>query len=210
MKLILPIALGIICLGLIGVLVKTKNDDNVRHEAEVQVMTDLSNRLDTARAQLTSRQGTIDALSNRLDACQSEVAALSNQVSAAKSEVIARSGEVTSLSKQIDALTAQNQSLGRDISELTNQVIAVAKALAVTEVSLRQANKNYALLENRLRRDIGARVIIERKFNSPWELQSQLAKLKENPAGIISAESILADLEIEVSSNGTYHVLSAD
>ena len=51
------------------------------------------------------------------------------------------------------------------------------------------------------------RVVVERKFNNPSELQAQMQYLKKHPAGVISADSIYAGLDVEVKSNAV-HVIS--
>ena len=79
--------------------------------------------------------------------------------------------------------------------------------IALTTSNLNQVNKDYALLENRLRRDVAARVVVERKFNNPSELQTQLQYLKEHPAAEVSADSIYAGLDVEVQSNA-FHVIA--
>jgi hypothetical protein len=48
---------------------------------------------------------------------------------------------------------------------------------------------------------------VERKLNNPSELQAQVQKLKQHPAEVISAEGILAGLDVEVTSN-KFHVIS--
>jgi len=56
---------------------------------------------------------------------------------------------------------------------------------------------------------VAERVVVERKFNNPPELKAQLENLKQNPAGVISAEGIYAGLDVEVKSN-SFHVISPD
>jgi septal ring factor EnvC (AmiA/AmiB activator) len=107
-------------------------------------------------------------------------------------------------------MESENQTLGRRVMDLTNQVAGLTSQIALTEASLNQANKDYALLENRLRRDVAERIVVERKFNNLSELQAQMQKLKKNPADVISSESIYAGLGVEVKSNGTFHVISPD
>jgi hypothetical protein len=93
--------------------------------------------------------------------------------------------------------------------DLTNQLAGLARQMALTQTNLVQANKDHALLENRLRRDVAERMVVERKFNNPLELQAQIQNLKTNPAVVISAESIYAGLDVEVKSNAV-HVISPD
>src|SRR5438477_380388 len=79
-----------------------------------------------------------------------------------------------------------------------------------TDTALNQANTNYALLENRLRRDVAERLVIQRKFYNRAELQAQLDTLKNDPfTPQISEHSIYAGLDVEVQSNSV-HVISPD
>jgi hypothetical protein len=105
---------------------------------------------------------------------------------------------------------SENQTLGRRVMDLTNQMAGLTSQIASNEAGLNQANKDYALLENCLRRDVAERVVAERKFYNPLELQTQMQKLKKNPAEAISAENIYRGLDVEVKSNGTLHVIPRD
>ena len=99
-------------------------------------------------------------------------------------------------------------SLTNQFAGFTNQIALIEASLAQTNKDLVQACKDYALLENRFRIDVAERTVVERKFNNPPELQAQLKKLKRNPAGVVSAESIYAGLNVEVKSNGWCHVIT--
>jgi hypothetical protein len=104
---------------------------------------------------------------------------------------------------------SENQTLGQRGMDLTNQMAGLTMQIALTGTNLDQANKDYALLENRLQ-DVAERIVAERKFNNLLELQAQMQKLKKNPADVISSESIYAGLDVEVKSNGTLHVISRE
>jgi hypothetical protein len=56
---------------------------------------------------------------------------------------------------------------------------------------------------------VAERIVAERKFNNLLELQSQMEKLKKNPADAITEEGIYAGLDVEVKSN-KFHVISPD
>ena len=87
--------------------------------------------------------------------------------------------------------------LTRQIGELTNQV-------ASTRAGLLQANHDYVLLENRFRRDVAERVMVERKFNNSTELKAQLEYLLWNPSKEISEDRIREGLDVVVKSNLCY------
>ncbi|HVU28081.1 MAG TPA: hypothetical protein VHG71_10150 [Verrucomicrobiae bacterium] len=201
-------AFAILCVALVVALIVSKRGDNAQHQTDIGAITDFSNRLDSAQTQIAIGQGTIAVFSNKLDQARSESSAFSNQLVEAQSAIQLGSEQITNLTRQIAEIQSENQKLSGNIVDLTNQVTALMKQVALTEAGLTEANKNYALLENRFRRDVAERVVVERKFNNPMALQEQLDDLKQNPVGIISAESIYASLDVEVKSNGTFHVIS--
>jgi hypothetical protein len=196
MKLFLPITLGVVCIALAVFLHKTQKDDAARHDEDVSSIVSYSNRLDAAETQLNTRDQVILTLSNRLNECSSASLALSHQLAEARGTVQNQSGQITNLNQQR--------------VRLTDQVAVFSNKLGLTEATLSQANKDYALLDNRLRRDIATRIVAERRFNNPAELQAQLQMLKTNPPAIITADAILAGLNIEVRSNGLCHVIAPD
>lgn len=217
MKSYLSIALPIVCAVLFLVLVGVKWTDNSRHASDVAAFADCSNRLDAAQAQSTAQAGTIITLSNRLDECQSAAVALSNRLSVATAALALDAEQITNLNRQVTATAAENQALNQRGVDLTNQVAGLSSQLAQTQASLAltnqdlaQARKDYTLLDNRFRRDVAERVVVERKFNNPDALRAQLKMLKTNPAVEISAESIYAGLNVEVKLNGIAHVISPD
>lgn len=214
MKSFLSTALALACVLLIIAIVVIKQGDNARHQTDAGTITDYSNRLDSAQTQLAIYNGMTIDLSNRIDQCHLASLTLSNQLTT----TIAQDAEqITNLNEQVATKISENQGLNQCIVSLTNQVAGLKRQISLSEASLAQTNqalvqahKDYALLENRLRRDVAQRVIVERKFNNPSELQAQLVKLKLNPTQEISADGILAGLDIEVNSNGTFHVLASE
>jgi hypothetical protein len=204
MKHYLPIVLALACTVLVVSLVVIKRGDNAQHESDTGAITDFSNRLDTARIEIATCKGTMLTLSNSLDESRSASLTFSNQLNEAEFTIALETGQVTNLIRDIAEVESENQTFGQQVMDLTNQMAVLTRQ---SEASLDQANKNYALLENRLRRDVAERVVVERKFNNSLELQAQMQKLKKNPAEMISAESIYAGLDVEVSSNA-FHVIS--
>ena len=215
MKLILPMILALACIVLAVLLYQTDKQDTTRQETDAGAIADYSNKLSSAELQVAIRQSTVMTFSNRVEAGIFGVLTFSNQLVEAQS-TIARDGEhTTNLIRQVAELRADNQSLERRIQGLTNQIAGLTSQLAVAGANLAQTNsdlvqayKDYALLENRFRIDVAERIVAERKFNNPAELQAQTKKLKQNPAGVVSAESIYAGLNIEVKSNGSVHVIA--
>ena len=209
MKQYLSTALALVCTVLVISLVVMKRGDNAQHDNDAGAIADFSNRLDSAQTQIAICKGTMLTLSNSLDESRSALLTFSNHLIEAESTIVLDTEQITNLNRQVAEVESENQTLGRRVMDLTNQMAGFTSQIALTEASLDQANKDYALLENRLRRDVAERIVVERKFNNPLELQAQMQKLKKNPAEVISADSIYAGLDVEVKSN-TLHVISPE
>ena len=207
MKQYISTALVLACTVLVISLVMTKHSDNAQRKSDADVITDFSNRLDTAQIQIAFYQGSMHTLSNRLDVCQSATLTLSNLLTEAESAIASDAKKITNLTRQVAELEPENQTLGRRVTDLTNQVAGLTTQIVLTETNLAQANKDYALLENRLRRDVAERVVVERKFNNLSELQTKMDYLKTHPGGETSAEKIYFGLDVEVKSNAV-HVIA--
>lgn len=212
MKQYISTALGLVCVVLIIALVVIKSQDNAQHQTDTGSIADFSNQLDTAQSQIAVDQGTIDVFSNNLTQSQSAATTFSNQLNDAQSTVALDAEQITNLTGQLASVKSENetlsQTLRQQITGLTNQVAGLTAQLASTQASLNDANKNYALLENRFRRDVAERVVVERKFDNLKDVQQQVKNLKKNPAQMVSADEIYAGLGVEVNSDGTYHVIS--
>jgi chromosome segregation ATPase len=195
-------------------LAATRWSDNAQLDTADNTINDYSNRLDTAQAQISIRDGNLLTLSNTLAGTSLTV---SNQLAEAQSTVALQSEQITNLNQQVTATAAENQALGRSVMDLTNQLAALTSRNAQTEASLAQATtnlvqagKDYAQLENRLRRDVAERLVVARKFNSIPELQAQLDQLKQFPVGVVSAQDIYAGLNVVVNADGKLYVISPD
>lgn len=209
----LPTALALACAVLIVSLFMMKRSDAAQHKSDAGAIAGYSNRLWSAQTEIAICKGMTITLSNRLEECQSAVLTFSNQLTEEEANLAAAAGQITNLTRQaarVAGLKSENQALEGRIMDLTNQMAGLTRQIASAQAGVVKANKNYALLENRLRQDVAGRVVTERKFNNPAELEAQLQKLKKHPAGAISAQSIYAGLDVEVYSNGTLHVLSPD
>ena len=211
MKQFLPTALFLTCIVLVLSLFLMKRGDEAQQATDTGTITEFSNQLTSAQLQIATREGILIAMSNRLDECRSAVATFSNQLTEAQSAMDAVAEQTTNLNHRVAELASQNQTLqatlDRRITELTNKVAGLTQQLTLTQTNLNQSYKNYALLENRLRRDVAERLVAERKFNNPSELRAQIENLQWSPAQEVSAEHIYAGLDIEVKSN-SFHVIA--
>jgi predicted nucleic acid-binding Zn-ribbon protein len=211
MKGYLSTILALACAILVISLIAMKHGDNAQHETDTGSITDFSNRLDSAKLDVLTANGTIMIYSNNLAASQSAATAFSNQLTAAQSALALDAEQITSLNRQVAAAESDNQTLGRRLVDLngkmTNQVAVLTEKLALTETNLAQANEDYSLLENRFRRNVAERLVLERKYRNPVELQEQLDRLKYSPSDEITADKIYAGLDVEVISN-RFHVIT--
>jgi chromosome segregation ATPase len=209
MKHYLSTALALACIVLVIFLVMMKRGDDAQHESDAGAITDYSNQLDSAQTQLAICNGTSLVFSNSLDESRSVALTFSNHLMEAQSTLALDKEQITSLNRQVAEVESENQTLGQRVMDLTNQMAGLTRQIASTQAGLVQANKDYALLENRLRRDVAERLVVERKFYNLSELKAQMQELKEDPFEVISAESIYAGLDVEVKSN-SFHVISPD
>jgi chromosome segregation ATPase len=217
MKQYLAIVFGIACVVLAIALYMTKQGDATQHETDAGAITDFSNRLDTAQLDLATCRGSLILSSNSLGESQSAVLTFSNRLAEVETSIALDLEQITNLNQHVAALQAENQTLAKHDADLTNQLASLTGKMATAQTNLVQTNqdlvqarKDYALLENRLRRDVAERIVMERKFNNPVALQNQLQNLKENPVETISLDRIYTGLDVEVKSNGSFHVLKPD
>jgi chromosome segregation ATPase len=215
MKSYLTIVLAVVSGVLAVVLFTTKHADNAQMTADAAAIVDYSNRLDTAQAQIVVRDGSLLTWSNRLDECQAASGALSNRLTEAQSTLALDAEQLTVLNRLVTTAAAENQGLNRRAMELTNQVAGLSSQLAQTQADLARTNldlvqlrKDYSLLENRFRRDVAERVVVERRFNTYSEVQAQAKKLWSHSEPWATPESIYKSLDVEVKSNGEFHVIA--
>jgi len=213
MKQYLPAVLALACAVLVVSLVVTKRGDNAQHDSDAGAFADVSNRLDSAQTQIAIYVGRILVFSNSLDASQSAALTFSNQLTEAQSTVAQDAEQITKLNRQFAEAELEKQTLDQRVMDLTSQMTSqtalLKNQLDSTRTNLDQMTKGCLLLEDRFRRDVAERVVVERKFNNPSELQAQMKHLKENPASKISAEGIYAGLDIVVKSN-IFYISSPD
>ena len=211
MKQFFSTALSLVCLVLVVALIAVKHGDNAQHAGDLGVIADFSNRLDSAHLQIATRDGTLFTMTNSLDECRAASLTLSNRLTETQSALALSTEQITNLDRQVAGLQSENQTLqttlDQRVMDLTNRVAGLTEQLDSTRTNLDQAHKDYGLLENRLRRDVAERVVVEQKFNNPYELWNQQRALKQNPAAVVTPESIYAGLDVEVTSN-SFHVLA--
>ena len=207
MKHYLSVALALVCIGLVISVVMMKRGADAQHDSDASAIADFSNRLDSAQLQIAFGNGTMLTLSNRLDESRSAALGFSNHLTEAESAIARDTEQITGLTRQVAEAESENQTLSRHVTDLTNQVAGLTSQITLTETNLSQAYIDYALLENRLRRDVAERLVMQRKFYNLPALQAQVEYLKSHPGGDVSAERIYAGLDVEVKSNA-FHVIA--
>ncbi len=215
MKQSLPVALTLVCIVLVAALFFVKQGDNARHDNDTASIVDFSNRLDSAQLQIATDTGALILATNAFDTFRVTAQTFSNQLTQAQSARVLSADQITNLNRQVAELQSEKQGLqalqvaaDRQVMDLTNQMAGLAQQLALTRTNLAQAGRDYSLLENRLRQDVAQRVMVERKFNSPSELQAQIENLQWNAPQAVSDRSIYAGLDVQVRADGSFRVLA--
>jgi len=214
MKHLPAVVLGLVCLALAISLFVSKSNGNAQHEKDAEAITSSSNLLSSAQTEVADCKGKIITLSNRLETCQSTSLTFSNELIEAKSahatakEDLNR--QINDLNQRITQSESEKQASSQHIAAMTNQIAELTNQIASAQASLLQANKDYALLENRFRRDVAERVIAERKFNNRTELKAQLENLQWNPGKEISEDRIREGLNVVVGKSNLCYVIAPE
>jgi chromosome segregation ATPase len=217
MKNVIAIFLGLIAVILGVALFMIKSGDNTQIANLNTSLSDCSNRLDIVNAQVIVRDTQLYTLSNNLATASAAVTDVSNQLTVAETTIADQKQQVGKLNSQLTDLGAQNDALNRSLIDSTNQLIAANQVQQATKASLEQTNaalvqlqSDYSVVGQRLREDVAARLVLERRWRNPQALQEQVDYLKYSPEEIITPERIYAGLNVLVSSNGSVRVLSPD
>ena len=218
MKHLASVILGLVCLGLAVSLFVSKRNNDAQHEKDAEAITSVSNLLSSCQTEVAAFKEEAIALSNRLETCQTISLTFSNELMEAKSALATtKEGldrQITDLNRQIarqgTQLEAEKQASTQRIANLTDQIAELTNQIASARASLLQANKDYVLLDNRLRRDVAERVIVERKFNNRTELKAQIEYLLRNPSKEISEDRILEGLNVVVGRSNLCYVIAPE
>jgi len=212
MKHSLTVILGLLCLGLAVSLFVSKRNNDAQHDKNAETITSVSNLLSSSQTEAATFKGNVITLSNRLEACQATSLTFSNELIEAKSALgTAKEGferQITDLNRQITRqstqLETEKRASSQSIADLTHQIAELTNQIALARAGLLEAHKDYVLLDNRFRRDVAERVIVERRFTNRTELKAQMEYLQRNPGKEISEDRIREGLNVEVRSNLSY------
>ncbi len=212
MKHLSTVVLGLLCVGLAVSLFVSKRNNDAQHERDAEAIISASNQLYSAQSEIAAFKGEVITFSNRLETCQSTSLTFSNELIQAKLTLTTAKEDlerqITDLNQQITRQSTQSETekkaSSQRIADMTQQIAELTNQIASAQASLLQGKKDYALLENRFRRDVAERVIVERKFNNRTELKAQIEYLLWNPNKEISEDSIREGLNVVVRSNLCY------
>ena len=214
MKHLLSVILGLLCLGLAIALFASKRDNDAQQERYAETITTASNLLSSSEKEVAAFRGKAITLSNQLETSQSTSLTFSNQLIEAKSALATtKEGferQITDLNRQSTQLETEKQASSQRIAELTQQMADLTNQISWAQASLLQANKDYALLDNRFRRDVAERVIVERRFNNRRELKAQLENLQWDPTKEISEDRIREGLNVVVGKSNVCYVIAPE
>jgi predicted nucleic acid-binding Zn-ribbon protein len=218
MKYLLTSVLGLLCVGLAISLFVNKRNYESQHEKDADAINTTSNLLSSCQREFADFRGKAITLSNHFEACQSTSLTFSNELLEARS-LLATTKEgldrqITDLNGQISQqrtqLESEKQTWSLRLANLTNQITEFTDQIASAKDSLLQANTDYALLENRFRRDVAERVIVERKFNNRLELKAQLEHLLKKPSIEVSEDRIREGLNVVVGRSNLWYVIAPE
>lgn len=218
MKYLLPVILGLLCVGLAIALFSSKRDNDAQQEGYAATITSVSNLLSSSEKEVAAFRGNVITLSNQLETCQSAALTFSNQLIEAKSEAksaLATANEaserqITDLKQKSTELETEKQASSQRVAELTSQISDLTNQIASAQANLLQANKDYALLDNRFRRDVAERLIVERRFNNRQELKARLEYLQWNPVMEVSEDRIREGLDVVVGKSNLCYVIAPE
>jgi chromosome segregation ATPase len=146
-------------------------------------------------------------------------------------------GQITNLNASIADLEAQNQALDQRANSLSNTIEGLNSQISDTEQKLASSETNNTFLTAELQNQMKQRADLERQFNDLGEVRGQVKKLRDelfvarrlewmrtgvdsanqpkgaellmhpSPASAASARPPLGDLNVEVGSDGSVHVI---
>jgi chromosome segregation ATPase len=218
MKHLLTGVLGLLCLGLAVFLFVSKRNSDAQHQQDAEAIASATNRLSSSQLEVAGFIGKVFILSNQLQTCRSTSLTLSNELVEAKSALSsAKEGldrQIRDLQRQITQKSTQweteEQASSQRIADLTHRITELTNHNASVQASLDQADKNYVLLENRFRRDVAERVMVERKFNNSAELKAQMEYLHWNPSREITEDRIREGLNVVVGKSNLCYVIAPE
>jgi chromosome segregation ATPase len=162
----------------------------------------------------------------------------SGTLASTKASLQSAQDQIASLNSRIASLETRNQVLDQRAAALTNAIASLNAQIADTQQKLAGSETNNAFLEKELQRQTAAKAELESKFNNLSTVRAQVKKLKDDlvvarrlqwmregsdpgtqqkGARLLMQRTASAtntarpphyDLNVEVSSDGSIHVIS--
>jgi chromosome segregation ATPase len=159
----------------------------------------------------------------------------SSTLASTKASLQSAQDQIASLNSRIAGLETRNQVLDQRAAALANAIASLNAQIADTQQKLAGSETNNAFLEKELQRQTAAKIELESKFNNLSVVRSQVKKLKDDlliarrlqwmrersepgsqqkGAQLLMQRTVSAparpphyDLNVEVSSDGSIHVI---
>jgi chromosome segregation ATPase len=159
----------------------------------------------------------------------------SGTLASTKASLQSAQDQIASLNDRIAGLETRNQGLDQRAAALTNAIASLNAQIADTQQKLAGSETNNAFLEKELQRQTAAKTELESKFNNLSTVRAQVKKLKDDlliarrlqwmrersepssqqkGAQLLMQRTVSAparpphyDLNVEVSSDGSIHVI---
>src|ERR1700722_11813637 len=162
----------------------------------------------------------------------------SDSLSSTKTSLQGAMDQITNLNGRIADLETQNQVLDQRANSLSNTIASLNSQITDTEQKLATSETNNTFLTAELQKQMAEKAEMERKFNDLSEVRDQVKKLRDelfvarrlqwmragtdttqakgaellmqrqSPAITASSRSPHYDLNVEVGSDGSVHVIS--
>lgn len=187
---ILPIVLGIVCLGLVVAVVSIKKQAGDEKRKDTEEILDLSNKVVKATDDLGEQQRVNSLLEQTNELRKTQLVALTNQLVAASNSLVQTATSLKSTQDQmtreiaqrdakITDLESQNAALDQRANDLTASLTNLTAQIDDTKRKLAASEGDKAFLEKELKRMMTEKAELERQFNDISVLRAQVAKLRE-------------------------------
>jgi peptidoglycan hydrolase CwlO-like protein len=180
------ITLGVVSVVLLVALIVRHANAVSQKKKDDATIAAQSNQVVQLTVELTENKQVITNLESDLTARRADILALSNNLvdvttnlTYTQAALKVSQEEMAKRDAKIAELEAQNQSLEKQAVDLTNTLAALNVAIEDTKGKLAAAEGDKAALQKELKRLMGEKAELERKFNDLDVLRAQVKKIKQ-------------------------------
>jgi hypothetical protein len=181
--------LVVACIALAVALVSLKHQADAQREQNVSTISDYSNQIVKASANIVDLNQVNLTLSNDLVSAREVSLTFSNQLvvttnllgnalAATEASLQGAQQQITNLNTHIADLEAQNQVLDQRANSLSNTIASLNIQIANTQLQLATSKTNNTFLTEQLHQLMAEKKKLEEKFNDLAEVRTQLHKLR--------------------------------